>query len=424
MTKTVKKLLICLMALAMTVCSGIALLGLNTTVVNAESTYDIKILGTSLSDSNLTFDNSDNASVTGSLTYSPEESKLTLNNFVFNGATGVDVINVVVSTSKNLTIELIGDSEITITENTSPSKSPAAFYFKDSVTGEIRFVGGGSFTVDNAGIKSGRAAFYAYYKNIFVYNCQLTGKGYNTGIQYYDSIAAYGENASILATATNPYSERPSYSSSNLYIYPALAPMGGYTYRKLGNQKVEVSFEIDGSDSSTSVDTSNKGIYASYKYFHITVSLVYVVYSEQNVITRYQKITNEGQNPIFLDKISSACLDFYGHDFDMITLEGMYLCECSKIQRTALRKGIQSTGSMTGTTSHHANPFFALAGKNADENLGEVYAFNLVYSGSFKNEIEVDRLGNTRIISGINESSFRWKLNAKDEFSTPEFIMT
>ena len=49
MTKTVKKLLICLMALAMTVCSGIALLGLNTTVAKAESTYDISILGTACS---------------------------------------------------------------------------------------------------------------------------------------------------------------------------------------------------------------------------------------------------------------------------------------------------------------------------------------------------------------------------------------
>ena len=167
MTKLVKKLLISLTALVMTACCGFAVIGLNTTVVNAESTYDISILGTSLSDSNLTFDTSDNASVSGSVTYSPEESKLTLNNFVFNGATGDHVINIVSSTSKNLTVELIGDSEITITENTS-SSSISAFYFKDSVVGEIRFVGGGSFTVDNVNVKSSTAAFYTYYKNIFV----------------------------------------------------------------------------------------------------------------------------------------------------------------------------------------------------------------------------------------------------------------
>ena len=292
MTKLVKKLLISLMALVMTACCGFAVIGLNKTVVNAESTYDIKILGTALSDSNLTFDNSDNASVTGSVTYSPEESKLTFNNFVFNGPSGVDVINVVVSTSKNLTIELIGDSEITITENTS-SSSISAFYFQDSVRGEIRFVGGGSFTVDNVAVESTRAAFYAYNKNIFVYNCQLTGKGYRTGIQYYDSIAAYGENASILAMATNPKSERPSPSSSYMTIYPALAPMGGYMYSKRSTQKVEVSFNIDGSDSSTSVDTDNKGIYASYKYFHITPATVTVSASKPNEIGTYYNFSPE-----------------------------------------------------------------------------------------------------------------------------------
>ncbi len=195
-------------------------------------------------------------------------------------------------------------------------------------------------------------------------------------------------------------------------------------FKYLSHKIYEGRKEIKDLPSSRDKNCLSLEIVLSNENNSVTVCLVYVVYPEQNVITRYQKITNEGQNPIFLDKISSVCLDFYGHDFDMITLEGMYLCECSKVQRTALRKGIQSTGSTTGTTSHHANPFFALAAKNADENLGEVYGFNLVYSGSFKNEIEVDRLGNTRIVSGINESGFRWKLNAKDEFITPEFIMT
>jgi hypothetical protein len=76
MTKLVKKLLISLMAIVMTACCGFAVIGLNKTVVNAESTYDIKILDTALSDSNLTFDTSDNASVSGSITYSPEEKVL------------------------------------------------------------------------------------------------------------------------------------------------------------------------------------------------------------------------------------------------------------------------------------------------------------------------------------------------------------
>ena len=112
MTKTAKKLLISLMALVMTVCCGFALLGLNTTVGNAESTYDISLLGTALSDSDLTFDSSDNANVSGSITYSPEENKLTLNNFEFSGPRNAHVINVQKSTSSILTVELIGDTRV------------------------------------------------------------------------------------------------------------------------------------------------------------------------------------------------------------------------------------------------------------------------------------------------------------------------
>ena len=99
MTKIFKSSLIGLLMLVMTAFLGFAVVGLNKTVVNAESTtYDIKILGTALSDSNLTFDSSDDDSVTGSVTYSPEENKLTLNNFVFNGPSGDHIINVVSST--------------------------------------------------------------------------------------------------------------------------------------------------------------------------------------------------------------------------------------------------------------------------------------------------------------------------------------
>lgn len=283
MTKLVKKLLISLMAIVMTACCGFAVIGLNKTVVNAESTYDIKILGTALSDSNLTFNSSDNASVSGSITYSPEENKLTLNNFVFNGPSGDHVINVVKSTSTTLTVELIGDSEITITEDTSPySNAISAFYATER--GNICFVGGGSFTVDNSAFDSSTAALHAGSKDIFVYNSQLVGKGYNTGIYYDYRIVAYGENASILATATTPESTKVN---GSLWIYPALARNGGFMYSKVNTQKVEVSFNIDGSDPSTSVDTDNKGIYASYKYFHITPLFLTVSAYKSDDIGKY-----------------------------------------------------------------------------------------------------------------------------------------
>ncbi len=156
----------------------------------------------------------------------------------------------------------------------------------------------------------------------------------------------------------------------------------------------------------------------------VRIILYYTVYEKEDVICRHIELINEKLPCIYLEKAASACLDFYGSDYDFITLEGMYLCERSKVQRLPLRKGFQGDASIVGTTSHHANPFFALCSKNADENLGEAYGFNIVYSSNFKNEIEVDRLSNTRIVCGINDVGFRWKLNIGERFETPEIVMT
>ena len=231
MTKIFKSSLIGLLMLVMTAFLGFAVVGLNKTVVNAESTtYDIKILGTALSDSNLTFDSSDDANVTGSVTYSPEENKLTLNNFVFNGPSGDHIINVVSSTSTTLTVELIGDSEITITENTSSwSKAISAFYTSEK--GTICFVGGGSFTVDNSAFDSSTAALHASSKNIFVYNSQLVGKGYETAIYYADfSFVGFYFTLSLISVAISGVSRHLAGVSVAVTDYALTTFFSGYGY--------------------------------------------------------------------------------------------------------------------------------------------------------------------------------------------------
>lgn len=156
----------------------------------------------------------------------------------------------------------------------------------------------------------------------------------------------------------------------------------------------------------------------------IEVVLYYVVYADEDVIARYQKIKNKSKGTAYVLRASSTCVDFCDSDFDLIELRGIYAYERASIQRVPLKKGFQSIASTLGTTSHHTNPFFALVGKGATEDLGEAYGFNLVYSGSFFNQIEVDRLGSTRVISGINPTGFRWELKTGESFYTPEAIMT
>lgn len=93
------------------------------------------------------------------------------------------------------------------------------------------------------------------------------------------------------------------------------------------------------------------------------------------------------------------------------------------IERNPLRSGIQSIESRRGASSHQLNPFFALASKNANEEYGEVYGFNLVYSGNFTAGVEVDQLFKARAYIGINDYDFSWLLESGESFQAPEAVM-
>lgn len=79
--------------------------------------------------------------------------------------------------------------------------------------------------------------------------------------------------------------------------------------------------------------------------------------------------------------------------------------------------------SRRGTTSHHANPWFALD-KNgeANEDHGEVYYGALAYSGNWKIVVEKDDFNRIKVSSGINDFDFEWCLKPGTIFTTPKLI--
>ena len=156
----------------------------------------------------------------------------------------------------------------------------------------------------------------------------------------------------------------------------------------------------------------------------LEVRLFYTVYAEENVIARYQKIKNVSANSLTIRKFASMCLDFYGMEFDTVTLEGMYLYERALVSRAPIKRGLFKTNSLAGISSHGRNPFIALCSHNADEDQGEVYGFNLLYSGNFSNEVFVSHLGDTRITMGLDDTGFSWSLGVGETFTSPEAVLT
>lgn len=158
-------------------------------------------------------------------------------------------------------------------------------------------------------------------------------------------------------------------------------------------------------------------------FLKLKVILSYTVFEDVDVITRNVKVINEGKDAIYLTKVLSASLDMENKDFDLITLHGDWAREC-RINRYPLTMGAHNVASVCGKTGQQSQPFMALTAHNADQNQGEVYAMNFVYSGNFLVQAELDPTNRVRTIIGIHPQDFNWKLENAQSFQSPEAVLT
>ncbi len=154
----------------------------------------------------------------------------------------------------------------------------------------------------------------------------------------------------------------------------------------------------------------------------LRVILMYTAFNEIDAITRSVKVINDSDNDIILEKVMSTSVDFETADYDFMAFHGGWGKERC-MERMPLRHGVSSIDSKRGSSSHQLNPFFIMASKGANEEYGEVYGFNLVYSGNFTGGVEVDYIEKSRAWFGINEYDFSWKLEKNEEFQAPEAVM-
>ena len=154
----------------------------------------------------------------------------------------------------------------------------------------------------------------------------------------------------------------------------------------------------------------------------LTVTLLYTIFNDCDVIARSVFIKNDGTAAVRLNRVMSASIDFEDSDYSLITLSGAWARERS-IDCRKLVCGIQGADSARGASSAQRNPFMALTRKGTDEDCGEAIGFALVYSGNFSATCEVCMFGMTRAQIGINDYQFSWLLNPGESFQAPEAVI-
>ncbi len=153
------------------------------------------------------------------------------------------------------------------------------------------------------------------------------------------------------------------------------------------------------------------------------LTLFYCVYPEQDVITRYARLTNRSGKRIILRRMMSAQLDLYDANYSFITFDGTWNNERAMHTRK-LCQGAFVSDSKMGVSSARHNPFVMLAADGCTEETGRCYAANLVYSGNHSEICEVTYTGKTRLLTGINPSGFSWQLAPDESFYTPEAVLS
>ena len=156
---------------------------------------------------------------------------------------------------------------------------------------------------------------------------------------------------------------------------------------------------------------------------NLAVSLYYGVFYEADVITRYAKLRNGAEHACTLHKAASACLDLPFGDWELIHFHGRHCME-RQTQRLPVSNTVQVIQSTRGASSHQHNPFVILAEPETTETAGACCGAMLVYSGSYKIELERDQRQSTRLVLGIQDESFSWTLQPGEAFSTPEVIFS
>ena len=155
----------------------------------------------------------------------------------------------------------------------------------------------------------------------------------------------------------------------------------------------------------------------------LTLLLIHTVFPDADVITRRTVLRNSSDRPAVIRKLMSLSIDLPYQGDRVVSFHGGWIREAHP-QDVPLPFGLFVREGTTGASGNRHNPGFLIAEQGAGETFGNVYGFNLIYSGNHYSGVERSEGGLFRVMTGISPSCFSWPLAPGEEFETPEAVMT
>lgn len=152
----------------------------------------------------------------------------------------------------------------------------------------------------------------------------------------------------------------------------------------------------------------------------VYVTLHYSMDPESGILIRSATIENREDKPVTIEQAAAAAWALPPSHYTLNYLTGRWAGEWTLTQE-ALHPGARMIESRRGTTSHQANPWFAIQAGAPDENHGEVWFGALAWSGSWRITVEQDQLDEVRVTGGFNPFDFGYVLHPGEKLETPVF---
>ena len=141
----------------------------------------------------------------------------------------------------------------------------------------------------------------------------------------------------------------------------------------------------------------------------------------ETAMTRRATLENTGDTPVVLHKMMSTVMDLPG-SYEITTFDGGWCAEMRRHTLPVLDSRVVNE-STTGSSSNRHNPGFLLHEKEATEEQGRVYGFNLIYSGNHYASAQRSLQQLTRVMQGISPTEFAQELAPGEVFETPEAVL-
>ncbi len=182
-----------------------------------------------------------------------------------------------------------------------------------------------------------------------------------------------------------------------------------------GNRSLQLEF-VDAKVTGEELEITMKDALAP-----VYVRLFYHSYAE-GVLARWSHIENRGKEKITIEQAESAAWNLPSRTtYELSSLTGRWGAEW-QLQTAALHPGIVVLESRSGSTSHQANPWFAIGSHGeTTENAGPVWFGELGWSGSWRISVEQTHADRVRITGGYNPFDFSYPLAAGESLDTPKF---